>query len=206
MNIGLFGGTFDPPHVGHVALGKAGLQAAGLDEVWVIPANPVHRQLSACADGETRLAWMQLLFADLAGLRVIDWEVRLGCACPMIETLRRFATEYPHHQAWLILGADAWRDLPLWREYPAHRALCNVLVFARVGMAEPQIHDGWQSVDSVEAANSSGCYLYLERALPDISATIVRGNAAAGLSLQGQVPEAIRQQVESRYQKVKQRP
>jgi len=202
MNIGLFGGSFDPPHAGHLALAQAGLEAAGFDEVWVIPANPVHRRLSGCADGKTRLGWIQQLFADEPGIRVVDWEAVQDRPIPAMETLSRFAHEFPHDRAWLMLGADAWRDLGSWREYPAHRGLCSVAVFARAGIDDFPQHAGWHRVDTPDAAEATGCWCYVPVSLPDISATDLRCDADAGRSLKGRVPEPIRPAVEAAYRKM----
>ena len=202
--IGLFGGTFDPPHNGHVALVDAGLKEMGFDEVLVIPAEPVHRQLSGCADGPTRLGWLQQIFADNRAVEVVDWEIGRGCAVAAVETLRDFRDQHPGIVPWLLLGADAWAGLQGWREYPAHRQLCNVAVFARQGMDDSQSteHQGWLKVDVASWREYAGpghcCYLSVK--LPDISATELRRDALLGRSLTGRVPEQVIEQIEKSYQ------
>ena len=204
--IGLFGGTFDPPHNGHVALARAGLEVMGLDEVWVIPAEPVHRQLSGCADGVTRLGWLQTLFAGMSTVQVVDWEIGRGRAIAAVETLRDFRERNPDTVPWLMLGADAWAGLESWREYPAHRELCNVAVFARTGMDASQLpqHDGWRQVDAGawQDCEASGHWCYQQVSLPDISATALRHDAQLGRSLAGMVPEQVREQIEKSYRVV----
>lgn len=198
MRIGLFGGSFDPPHTGHQALAQAGVETAGFDEVWVIPAHPVHKQLSGCADRALRLHWLQQIFVDSAQIRVIDWEINLPAPSPTIETLRRFRREHPDDEPWLMLGADAWHGLTAWREYPAHIPLCNVAVFARQGEPAPTSHSGWREVTTAQA-KENGCWCRIQALLPDISATSLRRDAAAGITLQGRVPEIIRSSVEMAY-------
>ncbi len=204
--VGLFGGSFDPPHLGHVALVRAGV-AIGLRRIYVIPALPVHRQLSGRADAETRLAWLQRVFAEDAQVEVVDWEIREGRPTPAIETLRRFRREQPDTTPWLMLGADAWQGLPGWREYPVHRDLCNVAVFARRGADLDTVcgHAGWRALperpvsEQGAAAHSPGHWLYVAADLPAISATELRRDAQRGLSLVGRVPEAVRRQIEQAY-------
>ncbi len=76
QRIGLFGGSFDPPHIGHVALVEAALDALGLHAVWVIPAGfPVHRILSDHVTPEQRLYWMRSIFSANERVKVLDWEV-----------------------------------------------------------------------------------------------------------------------------------
>ncbi|MDQ6996496.1 MAG: adenylyltransferase/cytidyltransferase family protein, partial [Mariprofundus sp.] len=89
MQIGLFGGSFDPPHNGHKALVQAGL-AMGMDEIWVIPALPVHRQLSGFADAYTRFDWLRQMFAGEPHVQVVDWEISRQRPTAAIETLRQF--------------------------------------------------------------------------------------------------------------------
>jgi len=201
--IGLFGGTFDPPHNGHVALVEAGLQVMGLDEVLVIPAEPVHRSLSGHADGLQRLHWLQAVFAANERVAVVDWEVVQGRPVAAIETLRAFGKANPEAVPWLLLGADAWAGLPDWREYPAHLQLCNVAVFARQGLdAEMVEHAGWLPIapDQWRACERAGHCCYLQVDLPDISATALRRDAEMGHSLAGRVPEQVITQVEKSYQ------
>jgi len=204
--IGLFGGTFDPPHSGHVALVEAGLKVMGLDEVWVIPAEPVHRNLSGNADGKTRFDWLQMVFEKQQGVQVLDWEIGRGRPVAAVETLRDFHQHYPDVVPWLMLGADAWTGLESWREYPAHRDLCNVAVFARTGLHAAQLpeHEGWQQVDAKRwrEYDSSGHWCYLPVSLPDISASRLRRDAEMGRSLAGRVPEQVQSQIEMNYQKV----
>ncbi|NWF39027.1 nicotinate (nicotinamide) nucleotide adenylyltransferase [Mariprofundus sp. NF] len=202
-HIGLFGGTFDPPHNGHVALVEAGLKVMGLDEILVIPAEPVHRSLSGRADGVKRLSWLQAVFAANAAVTVVDWEVVRGRPVAAIETLREFRDANPETVPWLMLGADAWAGLQSWREYPAHLQLCNVAVFARQGMdAEMSEHEGWQQVNlcSWRECETPGHCCYLQVELPDISATALRRDAEMGHSLAGRVPEQVISRIEKSYQ------
>jgi len=200
--LGLFGGSFDPPHLGHVALVQAGLDL-GLDEIWVIPALPVHRELSGLADASLRFHWLAQIFADQLRVQVVDWEVRRCRPTPAIETLRQFHQMYPDTTPWLMLGADAWNGLPSWREYPAHRDLCNAAVFARRGVASETVcaHPGWRQSDQagIQSVQSPGHWIYAPVELPDISATALRHDAAQGKVLIDSMPEIVRAQIERAY-------
>jgi len=209
-SIGLFGGSFDPPHSGHVALAQAGLDA-GLDKIRVIPALPVHRQLSGLADGRTRFNWLTEIFADQPCVQVVDWEIRRQRPTPAIETLRQFQHMYPYTTPWLMLGADAWCGLPSWRAYPDHRALCNVAVFARrdtgietgleTGFETVCGHKGWKQVGLNDGLDCRGAghWAYIQADLPDISATGLREDAQRGKTLAGKVPEIVRCNIEQVY-------
>ena len=201
-HIGLFGGSFDPPHNGHQALALAGL-AMGLDEVWVIPALPVHRTLSGAASADTRLHWLKQMFSGQPGIRVVDWELKRARPTASVETLRQFRALHPKTVPWLMLGADAWAGLPGWHEYPAHQQLCNMAVFSRRGSAVETVcgHPGWHTVspDKWQTCNKAGHWCYIEAALPDISATELRHDAAQGSTLSGRVSELLREQIERAY-------
>lgn len=201
--IGLYGGSFDPPHAGHKALVSAGLELLGLDEIWVIPALPVHRRLSGHADGPTRLRWLQQVFAGDDRIRVLDCEIRRGRPTPMVETLREFADAHAPVVPWLMLGADAWAGLPDWIEYPAHQGLCNVAVFARqtVKMESPPVWPGWRRVDMHDwrCQREPGHMVYVPVRLPDISATALRNDLAAGGRLADCIPQVIRPEVREAY-------
>ncbi|MDQ6982401.1 MAG: nicotinate (nicotinamide) nucleotide adenylyltransferase [Mariprofundus sp.] len=201
-HIGLFGGSFDPPHLGHVALVQAGLQM-GLDEVWVFPALPVHRELSGMANGRTRFDWLQQIFSDQPEVRVLDWEIVQNEPTPAVATLRRFHQQFPEIVPWLMLGADAWAGLESWQEYPAHIGLCNVAVFARSGIAADIVasHQGWQRLEQQDWRDFGGtgrwCYIPVD--LPDISATEIRHRTEQERSLESLVPLVICDEVEENY-------
>jgi len=201
VRIGLFGGTFDPPHAGHLALAIAGLEVAGFDEVWVIPANPVHRHLSGYASAAQRLLWIRQLFGEQKHIRILDRELNNEQPTAAIDTLSQLNNEHPQHEFWLMLGADAWRDFDTWRAYPAHRSLCNVAVFARAGITDLASHDGWTQTDEITRAGDAGYWCYLPVALPDISATELRRDAEQGIPLQGRVPTCILPAVTAAYQR-----
>jgi nicotinate-nucleotide adenylyltransferase len=201
--IGLFGGSFDPPHMGHVALVEAGLDVLGLDEVWVIPAMPVHRELSGCVDAETRLRWLEMIFESDHRIKVLDWEIRRNRPTAMVETLREFVGKHAATVPWLMLGADAWTNLADWREYPAHRELCNVAVFARQGMDRESLPElpGWKQVDMQgwQKCECGGHMLYVAVELPDISATALRRDIMKTEELTDSIPAAIYSEVQQAY-------
>lgn len=198
--VGLFGGSFDPPHVGHVALVLSALEF--LPEVWVVPAgNPVHRELSGRADAYVRLDWMQRIFASNIRVKVLDWEARIQKPTPTIETLRRVRLRHSELSPVLLMGEDAFAGMPAWVGYPEHLSLCDVFVFLRCGQPQSGLGE-WQplSIDQWrEQAAGTGRIIRVEAKLPDVSATRLRMKASQGKSLQGIVPEMIRRNIEDAY-------
>jgi len=190
-----------------MALVQAGLNA-GLEQIYVIPALPVHRELSGHADARTRFDWLVRMFSGEPHVQVVDWEYRRRQPTAAIETLRRFVHFYPGTVPWLMLGADAWAGLPTWREYPAHCKLCNVAVFARSGPAVAPVcgHDGWQQLDLKTGGlsagldcNAPGHWIYIQADLPDISATELRRDVQSGRALADRVPAVICRDIEQAY-------
>ncbi|HXH64807.1 MAG TPA: nicotinate-nicotinamide nucleotide adenylyltransferase, partial [Mariprofundaceae bacterium] len=146
--VGIFGGSFDPPHAGHVALVEAAFALLGLSEIWVVPAGvPVHRRLSGHAGPEQRLAWMRRLFSADPRVTVIDWEACQAGPVSSLHTLRWLHQQYPEVLPLWLMGADAFAGLPAWQGYPEHRRYCNVAVFARAGEAMPE-PIGWRECDA----------------------------------------------------------
>lgn len=199
--IGIFGGSFDPPHFGHVALVEQALEELLLDELWIVPVGlAVHRELSGHADAATRLEWVRRIFGPIRQVRIIDWEVRNSEPMPTIDTLHRIHSDAPDAMPLLLLGADAFAGMESWIGYPEHAALCDVACFNRAGHDLPEVAP-WQRVDLSGWQGSDGCgrVLTLRCALPDISATSIRRRASMGKSLAGLVPEAVREEIEKAY-------
>jgi len=202
--VGIFGGSFDPPHVGHAALVETAFRELGLPEIWVIPVClPVHRRLSGRAGAGVRLGWLKRVFAGQSGISVQDWELRSTSPVPTIDTLRRVRERFPERLPLLLLGADAFAEISTWVDYPAHLDLCDVAVFDRIGC--PAVGDqGWHRISLRQwredaEQGGSGRLLYIHSDLPDVSATRVRRRAAAGGSLAGLVPECVREEIERAY-------
>jgi len=207
-SIGLFGGSFDPPHCGHETLVREALKYLDLDEVWVIPAGlPVHRNLSGHANAELRMVWVEAMFSESPNVHVKDWEVSQSEPVAAIQTIKTFRDVCPDVVPLWLCGADSFATMKQWVDYPEHQALCNVVVFARAGEAVAEQFLGWKPLSS-EAWRSSqkkgqsvgpGHIIWLDVSLPDISASNIRGMAAHGKSLKGLVNSRIRKEIESRY-------
>jgi len=204
--VGIFGGSFDPPHVGHVALIEAAFEALGLPEIWVIPAgHPVHRTLSGHASPDVRLHWLQRIFSlvnfpQASKVRVQDWETGSEQPLASIDTLRHIRRTFPALHPVLLLGADAFAGMSQWVEYPKHQLLCDVAVFDRTGHTYIEQQE-WKEtrIATWKHEAGSGRLLYVHKPLPDMSATMVRRQATAALSLAGMVPACVCQDIEQAY-------
>jgi len=175
--IGLFGGSFDPPHLGHQALVDSALEQLNLDEIWVVPVGlPVHRQLSGKASPEQRLSWLTTMFTDDIRVRIVDWEVNHTKPSPAIATLRRFQAENPNIIPIWLMGLDSFLDMPNWVEYPEHQKLCNLAVFQRENMKKTLETTGWKGTTALNHRLNAGHVIFINQTLPNISATQIRNN------------------------------
>ncbi|MDX8404345.1 MAG: nicotinate (nicotinamide) nucleotide adenylyltransferase [Mariprofundaceae bacterium] len=202
--IGLFGGSFDPPHLGHETLVRMALDRLKLDEAWVIPVGvPVHRILSGQASAELRMAWVKKIFSDRPNVCVKDWEVSQSEPVAAIRTLKQFRDACPDSVPIWLCGADSFAMMEAWIDYPEHQNVCNVAVFSRAGEPMAEALVGWKLLSLEQWQQNQdigpGHVIWIDTNLPDISATRLRNMAVQGESLEGLVSSRICKEVESQY-------
>lgn len=113
--IGIYGGTFSPPHNGHIAAAKAFMEQMWLDFLYVIPtATPPHKEMEVPVDAAHRLEMCRLAFADVEGVYVSDMEMRRGGRSYTVDTLRELTG--PDRRLFLLCGTDMMLTLDEWRE------------------------------------------------------------------------------------------
>jgi nicotinate-nucleotide adenylyltransferase len=136
--VGLLGGTFDPPHVGHLWLASAVRDALQLDEVWLVPAGDPWQKSAArqIAPAAVRLEMVRAACTGLAGLVASPVEIGRDGPTYTVETLERLRDEEGLVRPWWILGADAAAGLTSWHRYADLQALCRLVVTDRPG-SEP---------------------------------------------------------------------
>lgn len=140
MRIGIYGGTFDPPHIGHMEAARTTMEALGLDQLLLIPAAlPPHKQLPPrAASAEERLT-MTALMADGLGLRTgrgnavkaDGMELARAGKSYTSDTLRQLHEQIPDGEFWLLMGADMLFTLPSWHESEVIAKLAGIAAFAR---------------------------------------------------------------------------
>ena len=118
VNIGIYGGSFNPPHKGHMLAAAQCRAALGLERVIVIPAAvPPHKALAdGSPDAQTRLALTKLAVRGLDGFEVSDMELRREGPSYTVDTLRQLAAEHPDDTLWLMMGTDMFLSFSSWRE------------------------------------------------------------------------------------------
>ena len=159
---GLYGGSFNPIHIGHIQLSQALLDEHLVDEMWLLvsPQNPfkVNQKL---LDDNARLELAQLAVRDIPNITVSDYEFHLPRPSYMVHTLEHLRKEFPEREFILIIGADNWERFPMWYKSEEILAHHQVIVYPRPGCLLQDIPEG------VTVANTP---------LIDISSTEIREN------------------------------
>lgn len=140
MNIGIFSGSFNPVHIGHLALANYLCEYEGLDQVWfmVSPRNPL-KEADELMDDSLRLKLVQLAVEGYPKFRASDFEFRLPRPSYTVHTLDELRRAYPQHVFHLIIGSDNWLLFPRWRESERILATTPLIVYPRPGYpVDPQ--------------------------------------------------------------------
>ena len=189
MRLGLFGGSFNPPHVGHLAVAEACAEAAGIDRVlWVPAATPPHKRGDAdLAPAADRLALVRAAVAGNGRFEASGVEVRREGVSFTVDTLRQLVGERPDADLSLVVGGDSLAAFDTWREPEAILGLARLVVYARPGARLGAVPD-WvmRRVTLVEGP------------LLDVSSTALRARIAAGRTVRYLVPDAVLAEVERR--------
>lgn len=169
--IGVFGGSFDPPHVGHVMLAAYVTSAAPIDRLLVIPNFAHALSKSATASFDDRLAMCSLAFGPIGRVEISDVERALGSPSRTLRTLEELRARDPSASFRLVVGADIAAEQHLWHRWDRIVELAPPLYVARTGHP------------AVDAA--------LPVAIPEVSSSDIRRRLAAGESAEGLVPSAV---------------
>lgn len=199
--LGLFGGTFDPIHLGHLRLAETAREALGLERVRLIPAGQPPHRATPGASGNHRLAMARLATADNPAFEVDAAEVTAAQASFTILTLERLRAELgPARPLVLLLGVDAFLGLPTWRRWTelldfAHLAVANrpgySLDAAQMPTALADLVARCKASPAALGAAPAGAIVPFEMTPLAISATDIRARAAAGLSLRYLLPPPV---------------
>lgn len=141
MRIGIYGGTFNPPHIGHVHAAEEAGRVLGLDKLLIVPDNvPPHKTLpEGSPDNAQRLEMARLAFGAVPCAEVSDLELRREGKSYSVDTVRAVHAQYPDAELWLLMGSDMLNILHLWHEPETLMRLANIGTFARDSAGEQEI-------------------------------------------------------------------
>jgi nicotinate-nucleotide adenylyltransferase len=193
VRIGIFGGTFDPPHVGHLISAADAADALSLDRVLFIPAAAQPLKVGrAVASPDQRLAMTTLMAGDEPRLAVDAIEIERAGLSYTVETVTELTRRAPGHEWFVIVGADVVRSFARWRD-PLGILRMAGLVILRRGDIDPAAIAGWMPRDE---AGQVPAYQILASRRVDVTSTDVRARVSAGRSIRGFVPEAVQTYIE----------
>lgn len=183
MRIGLYGGSFDPVHRGHILVAQAALEELSLDRLIFIPAcqSPFKPEMKP-ADGARRLRWLRLALAGQTRCQVDPIELERGGVSYTIDTVREFGRCHPGAMLFLLIGADQVTQLPRWREAESLSGLVRFAVIPRPGTVSVSLPDRYR-------------LHYLRGWSIDLSSSEIRRRIRKGLPVHHLVPEGVAEDI-----------
>jgi nicotinate-nucleotide adenylyltransferase len=195
--VGILGGTFNPPHVGHVALARCALRELGVERVVLMPAREApHKPVGEDPGPEHRLRMCRLAVAGVEGLATCALEVERAGPSYTVDTLRAMHASHGDTQLTFIVGADAARTLPSWREPAELLELAALAVAEREGTGREDVLRAVAAARSAKAAGGAEegparDVSFLEMGTVPVSSSLVRERAASGEPVEELVGAAV---------------
>jgi nicotinate-nucleotide adenylyltransferase len=188
VKIGVFGGTFDPPHIGHLLLAADARDALQLDRLVFVPAGtqPFKSHAPPVASGQDRLEMVRLAVADDANYVVDDAEISRAGLSYTVDTLEHLSGRYTGARLFLLLGEDALSGFQKWRNPQRIRELASLAVMKRAGAAGEATKDIGEGVVTVSSRRI------------DVSSTEIRDRLRQGKTIKGFVPEGVERFIDAR--------
>lgn len=188
MKIGLYFGSFNPIHTGHLIIANYIRQETDLNQVWFVvsPQNPL-KPSAALLNEYHRLALVQLAIDDEPGLKASDIEFRLPRPSYTVDTLAYLQEKYPQHEFSIIMGSDSFQNLSKWKNPEYILKHHTIYVYRRPGTDVKQLPE-------------NGSVKVLDAPLLQISATHIRNSIKSGKSIRFLVPDKVKEEIEkNRY-------
>ncbi|WP_152397058.1 nicotinate-nucleotide adenylyltransferase [Paenibacillus guangzhouensis] len=183
MKVGLFGGTFDPIHIGHLLLAEHACEALAFDAVWFMPAaDPPHKSRQPLATGVQRLEMIRLAIEGNALFHVTDIEMERGGVSYTIDTIEELQRRFPDHAFSFLMGADMVNYLPKWHRIDELAERINFVGVGRPGTTLQLDHLPAHIRDQVTM---------LEVPLFELSSTTIRERVSEDKSIRYRVPDRV---------------
>lgn len=192
--IGIFGGTFNPIHKGHIHLAQQYLKVLDLDELLIIPAKyPPHKQAHDLASSEDRLNMCKLAFRDMPKVTVSDLELKRPGKSFTIDTLEELQKQYPDARFYLMIGGDMFRSFEEWHRFRDVLGSATICTAAREEGEYPQLERARQHLSQY-----SENLMILKISVLEISSTKIREKLFCGEDCSALLPEEVERYIMER--------
>ncbi len=185
MRLGIFGGTFDPPHVGHLLVAQDAITALSLDRLLIVPAATQPLKQGQHTLAHHRLTMVQHGFAGVAEMVVDPIEIERGGLSFMVDTVESLRRRWPAAELYLLIGDDVVATLPQWREPERLRSMVRLVILRRDSAGSVT---EWPSNQRDEPGLP---VQHLATRQVDVSSTEIRARVRAGRSIRGFVTDAV---------------
>ena len=193
MRLGLLGGTFNPPHIGHLVCAQEAHAQLGLDRVLLVPVHtPPHKETDGDPGVEVRVALCEAAVAGDVRFGVSRAEADVPGRSYTVDTLNRLHDARPDDQLTFIVGGDMAASLPQWREPRAILELCTIGAAARDGVGRDEVLERLER----ELPGASSRIEFFDMPRIDISSTLIRRRVAAGEPVRYLVPDGVAATIE----------
>lgn len=181
--VGVFGGTFDPPHLGHLIVIQSVLEQLELDRMLLIPAgHPPHKESAPVSDAGLRARMVEAAIGGHRGLEMLDLELRRPGPSFTVQTLEMLKAEAPNDALYLVMGFDQWSGFWGWRSPERIQELATVVVMNRGGEGE----------QDVPGPDWDGRVVHVRVPAIELSSTEIRDRVRTGRSIRFLVPDEVR--------------
>lgn len=189
---GILGGTFNPPHIGHLICAREAAWQLGLERVWLMPvAEPPHKEAQDDPGAVVRVEMCRLAVEGDDRLGVCSLEVERGGRSFTVDTLRDIHDAHPERELTFIVGGDQAHGFPGWREPEAILSLATLAVAERSGARREEVAERLASVPGGSGARVR----FFDMPRLDVSSSGIRARVAAGGSIRYLVPDAVEELV-----------
>ncbi|MFD2532243.1 nicotinate (nicotinamide) nucleotide adenylyltransferase [Gracilimonas halophila] len=179
--VGLFGGTFDPVHNGHISIAQSFIDSSIIDELWVLLTPfPPHKQEKSTTSYQTRLDMLEVAFSGMEKVKINTVENSLPKPSYSIQTIRHLKKEYPDTTFFYCLGEDSLAKFHTWKFYDKILEECELLVAQRPGVSHDETED-----DILSQTH------FVSHTPLDISSSDIRSEAKKKTSIREEVPEEV---------------
>jgi len=186
IDVGLFGGSFNPPHIAHLVVADVVRDQFGLEEVWWIPnATPPHKGDDALAEVEHRLAMTRRAVEDHPSFRVCDIEIQRAGVSYTVETIQALQERHPETRFGLIIGSDSLDHFGSWHRPDEIADRVPMIVYKRPG-----------TIEEVAEPRFANQVRFVSAPVMEVSGTEIRARCRADRSIRYLVPEAVRTHIQ----------